>query len=167
MALRFLGTKQDSLGINAARYALWVFSGAGMLLSPFLDGDLPGLRAVACFYPMLDLTHVEQAAEAYSEEELIALSPLSHIELMPRELPLFIARGGLDKPGLNRAIDSFTREALYHNLTVQIHNLPYEGHGFDMFGESRAARSAVRYGLAFLTQNLKAEGRSGEEAQEA
>jgi acetyl esterase/lipase len=153
-ALKVIGASQESYGVNAARYALWAFSGAGMLLSPFLDGDIPGLRAVACFYPMLDLTHVEQAMAAYSDEELIALSPLSHVELIPRDLPLLVARGGLDKPGLNRAIDSFVMEALSRNRRLEVFNLPFDGHSFDMFGESEAARSAVTDGLAFLKRHL-------------
>ena len=68
-------------------------------------------------------------------------------------LPLFLARAGLDRPGLNRALDTFVKQALYHNLDLEVRNLPQAGHGFDMFEDSPAGASGSpkRTGLHSLS----------------
>ena len=155
-ARQFLAQQGSTFGLDGQRFALWAFSGAGMLISPFLRGDVPGLQAILAFYPMLDLTHVPKALEAYSEEQLITLSPLSHIETMPRLLPVYLARAGLDRPGLNRALDTFVKQALYHNTSLELRNLPESGHGFDMLESSAEAAAAVQRGLDFVKEHLPA-----------
>jgi acetyl esterase/lipase len=154
-AIRFLAANGANLGINSANFAVWAFSGAGMLLSPLLDGGTAGLRCVVAFYPMLDLTHVRQASEVYDEQQLIALSPLAHMETMPGTLPLFLARAGLDLPGLNRALDTFVKQALYHNMDLEVRNLPRAGHGFDLLEETPAARETIAHGIEFVRSNLQ------------
>ncbi|MEJ2752398.1 MAG: alpha/beta hydrolase [Chloroflexota bacterium] len=154
-AVRFLLQERAQYDLDGDRLAIWAFSGAGMLLSPYLSGELPGLRAVAAFYPMLDLTHIEQATAAHSEQQLIALSPLSQIETIPPSLPILLARAGLDRPGLNRALDTFVKQALYHNLNLEVHNLPQAGHGFDFFeADSTAVRETIKRGIDFLVGQL-------------
>jgi len=155
-AVRFLIDESVQFGLDSDRLAVWAFSGAGMLLSPYLSGELPGLRALAAFYPMLDLTHIEQATAAHSEQQLIALSPLSHIETLAPALPILLARAGLDRPGLNRALDTFVKQALYHNLNLEVHNLPQAGHGFDFVEQNNTAvRETIKRGMDFVSSHFR------------
>jgi acetyl esterase/lipase len=146
-ALNFLAENDAELGLDVEKTA---FSGAGMLLGALLDGAIVRPRSVVAFYPMLDLTHIPQATGVYSEEQLIALSPLSLIDRVDSRLPLFVARAGLDRAGLNRALDTFVKQALYHNLDLELRNLPRSGHNFDMFEESTAVQETIRRGIDFV-----------------
>jgi hypothetical protein len=84
----------------------------------------------------------------------MALSPLSQLDRMPQDLPLFFTRAGLDRPGLNRALDTFVKQALYHNLDLEIRNLPRAAHGFDMFEQSAAVQDTIARGFDFIQKNL-------------
>jgi acetyl esterase/lipase len=149
-AAGFLREHGQAYGLDGDRLALWAFSGAGMLLSPFLRGEAGDLRSLVAFYPMVDLTHVPQALDVFSEEQLIALSPIAYVEAISPALPLLLVRAGLDRPGLNRGLDTFVKQALYHNLDLELRNLPAAGHGFDMLESGAAGRAAVRRALDFL-----------------
>jgi len=151
----FLADRGADFGLNRHNIALWAFSGAGMLLSALLREEMNTLSCLVAFYPMLDLTHIPQAADAYSDEELIALSPLSHIETIPASLPMYLARAGRDRPGLNRALDTFVKQALYHNLDLEVRNLAHSGHGFDMFEELAVVQQTVQHGLDFILFHLE------------
>ncbi len=154
-AIAFLEAEGEGYGLDLERAAVWAFSGAGMLLRPLLEvGPLPGLRAVVAFYPLLDVTHVETALEVFSEEELIAFSPLSVVESMRPQVGLFVARAGRDGPGLNRAVDSFVQRVLFSNRPLELHNVPGAGHGFDMFDDSVGTRATVGHGFRFVAARL-------------
>ncbi len=154
-AVQFLSERGAEYGIDGGRVAVWLFSGAGMLLNPFLELEIAALTA---FYPLLDLTHVPQAAEVFTDDELIALSPLSNIDRMKGALPIYVVRAGRDRPGLNRALDTFVKQAFYHNLSLEVRNLPAAGHGFDMLEESAAGEGAIRRGVEFMKENLRGLG---------
>jgi acetyl esterase/lipase len=154
-AVDFLARNGAEFGLDGRRLAVWAFSGAAMLLSPLLAAESARLRGLIAFYPMLDLTHIPQAAGLYSEAELIALSPLSQIEEIPPALPIFLVRAGLDRAGLNRALDTFVKQALYHNLNLEVRNLPQAGHSFDMFETSPAVQAAIESGLNFAQTHLR------------
>ncbi len=156
-AVQFLSERGAAFSVNAQRFGVWAFSGAGMLLSAFLKGDMAAFGCLVAFYPMLDLTHVQQAQDIYNEEQLIALSPLSLMETMPAGLPMFFARAGLDRPGLNRALDTFVKQALYHNLDLELRNLPQAGHGFDMLEQSAAGADTIQRAVDFLVTQLNSE----------
>ena len=153
-AVTFLAEQAEKFDLNRDKLALWAFSGAGMLLRPFLSGEYTALRGLVAFYPLLDLTHIPQAADVYSDDELIALSPLSVVDRVETALPLYVVRAGRDRPGLNRALDTFIKQALYHNLNLETRNLPQAGHGFDMLEDSAAGRMAIARGFEFAAANL-------------
>lgn len=155
-ALNFLAERGSAYGLNGEKLAVWAFSGAGMLLTDLLQDGVYAPDCVIAFYPMLDLTHIPQAVEVYGEEQLMALSPLSQIDRMPQGLPMFIARAGLDRPGLNRALDTFVKQALYHNLDLELHNLPRAAHSFDMFDPSDAVQDTIARGFEFVKNELSA-----------
>ena len=155
-AQHFLVDRGAGFGLNGQNIAVWAFSGAGMLLSALLREEMNTPSCLVAFYPMLDLTHIPQAADVYSDEELIALSPLSHIETIPASLPMYLARAGRDRPGLNRALDTFVKQALYHNLDLEMRNLPQATHGFDMLEETAAAQETIQHGIDFVKYQLSA-----------
>ena len=127
-----------------------------MLLSVLLRDSTKAPDCLVAFYPLLDLTHIPQAADVFSDDELMALSPLAQIDSMPKLLPLFFARAGLDRPGLNRALDTFVKQALYHNLDLELRNLPRATHGFDMFDDSAEVQETIKRGFEFVKKELSA-----------
>jgi acetyl esterase/lipase len=154
-AVQHLEAASETHNLDLDRIALWAFSGAGMLLRPFLEeGAAPGLRALVAFYPICDLTHLEDARAVFNQDELIALSPLGVIETMRPHLSLFIARAGRDRPGLNRSIDSFVQQSLYYNRPLELHNIPGAEHGFDMFNDIPGTRATVAHAFRFITTRL-------------
>lgn len=156
-ALNFLAGRGSEYGLNDKKLAVWAFSGAGMLLAELLQDGIYAPDCVIAFYPMLDLTHIPQAVEVYGEEQLMALSPLSQIDRMPQGLPMFFARAGLDRPGLNRALDTFVKQALYHNLDLELRNLPRAAHSFDMFDGSDEVQDTIARGFEFVKFKLTAD----------
>jgi len=157
-ALSFLRAEAGVQALDMNRVVLWVFSGAGMLLRPFLEEEnAHPLRGLVAFYPMLDLTHVTQARAAFADETLIQFSPLAALETMPSDLPLFIARAGLDRAGLNRAVDTLVQQALYHNLPLELHNVPDGEHGFDFLNDTSRVRATIAHALRFTRTHLVAE----------
>jgi len=157
-ALLFLANKGETYHLDQEKRATWLFSGAGMLLNALLADDVPALDCLVAFYPLLDLIHIPQAADIYSDDELMALSPLSQIDRMPSQLPMLFARAGLDRPGLNRALDTFVKQALYHNLDLELHNLPQAAHGFDMFDDSAAVQDIIERGIEFVKKWISLSG---------
>jgi len=157
-ALRFLADKGEIYHLDKTKRAAWLFSGAGMLLNALLADDVQALDCLIAFYPLLDLMHIPQAAEIYRDDELMALSPLSQIDRIPPQLPMLFARAGLDRPGLNRALDTFVKQALYHNLDLELHNLPQAAHGFDMFNRSAAVQEIIERGFEFVKKEVRGSG---------
>ena len=156
-AQQFLEQQGARFGVNGDKLAVWAVSGAGMLLSALLRQEMNTPACLVALYPMLDLTHIPQAADVYSDDQLMALSPLSHIETIPNTLPMFLARAGLDLPGLNRALDTFVKQALYHNLDLELRNLPQAAHGCDMFDDAPAVQESIKRGLDFALYQLAAD----------
>ena len=62
----------------------------------------------------------------------------------------------LKDEGLNRALDTFVKQALYHNLDLEMRNLPQATHGFDIFEETAAAQETIQRGIDFVKYQLSA-----------
>ena len=151
-AIKFLAQNGEAYHLAGRKLAVWLFSGAGMLMNVLLSSDIKTPDCLVAFYPLLDLTHIPQAAEVFDDNQLMALSPLSQLDRMPPAMPMFFARAGLDRPGLNRALDTFVKQALYHNLDLELRNLPHAQHGFDMFNQSAEVQGAIARGFEFVKE---------------
>ena len=70
------------------------------------------------------------------------------------DLPIFIARAGLDLGWMNNSIDAWSAKALAQNAPVTVANLPNGRHAFDAFDDNDASRAVVRQTLAFMKESL-------------
>ncbi|HEY6572481.1 MAG TPA: hypothetical protein VI198_04110, partial [Candidatus Eisenbacteria bacterium] len=73
------------------------------------------------------------------------------------DLPVFVARAGLDFQGTNAGMDGFVARSLARNAPVTVVNLPNGRHGFDVTDPEEASRDVIRSTMAFLRANLSPE----------
>lgn len=130
------------LGIDPARLCLWVFSGGGVLLSPFLRETPDAVRCLAAYYAPLDASLPE-----FSPAQQLAGNT-------GRVPPMLIARAGLDMPPLNATIDAFVVEALKKNARIDVLNHPHGQHAFDCRDDHARTRDILRRTLEFIALNI-------------
>jgi dienelactone hydrolase len=122
------------LNVDAARIALWYFSGAGPLLIAVLRDRPSYVRCVLAFYALLDKQHVRAKGGG---------------------LPMFVARAGLDQPLINQSIDAFVQEALASNAPLELMNHPAGRHGFDILDDDERSREIIARAVAFAQAHVR------------
>ncbi|HET9253119.1 MAG TPA: hypothetical protein VFP58_13480 [Candidatus Eisenbacteria bacterium] len=73
------------------------------------------------------------------------------------DLPVLVARAGLDTPFTNSSLSQYIQRAMARNANLTVLNLPNMRHAFDLVDSTEASRQAVRTTLEFLRRNLTAE----------
>lgn len=68
--------------------------------------------------------------------------------------PIFVARAGLDRPGLLQTLDHFTDAAMAVGLDVELHNHAAGGHGFDVMDPSRRSREIITRSVESMKSRL-------------
>jgi dienelactone hydrolase len=147
-----LGSNADTYGIDVERICVAAYSAGGRLLAPFLREAVPGVKCVASIYGAL-AGNVDGAPEAEREVQR-AFSPLHQIGRSGQKPPVFIARAGLDNPGLNQSIDAFYGQALAQGFEIEMHNHASGQHGFDILDDNDRSRDVIRALVRFLQNNL-------------
>lgn len=145
----------ETWNVDPERIGLWAFSGGGPLLSWALPEHPAYLRAVAAFYPLLDLrAWVPPGAGDDLREAAEAMSPSAQLRIAEKILPVFIARAGLDSELINGTIDRFVHEALAANAPLTLMNHPAGEHTFDVLNDDARSHEIVREALAFFRAHL-------------
>jgi len=70
------------------------------------------------------------------------------------DLPVLVARAGLDTPFTNSSLSQYVQRAMARNANLTVLNLPNMRHAFDLVDSTEASRQAVRTTLEFLRSNL-------------
>jgi acetyl esterase/lipase len=153
--LKTVRSQARALHADPERIALVAFSGGGPLLSRPLREAIPGVRALAGFYPYLDLRPSQWHQKFIQDDALIAFSPAAQLRApVAHRLPFFLARAGKDQvPDLLPGIDAFVAEALAAGTPLTLFNLPEALHGFDREQDPRT-REVLEGFLAFLRTHL-------------
>lgn len=160
--LAYIREHASELHVDKERVALWSFSAGGLMLAPFLREPPGYIRAIACFYCVSDITQDSWAGVAGATAEQVDraaanFSSANQIHASEgRVPPIFVARAGLDSPGLNQTIDRLVKEALSKNLSVELWNHPTGRHGFDVLDDNARSREIIRRAVEFLRTNLDA-----------
>ena len=157
--LLYLQQNAASLGIDENRIGVWACSGHGPnALSVLMDHGRDGLGCAVLAYPYtLDLDGSISIAEAAKQFRFVTPAAGKSVNGLPPDLPLFVARAGLDQmPGLNDALDRFLGAALAANLPVTLMNHATGPHAFDVFDDTKPSRDIVKRILAFLQLHLSA-----------
>jgi len=135
---RYVREHSEELNVDRDRVCLWVFSGGGPIISPFLRETPDGLRCVVAYYAALDAAVAE-------------FSPAVQVSENAGRLPaLLIARAGLDNPQLNEAMDLFVQNALKKNACVDVLNHANGQHGFDCRDDDARTRDILRRTIEFI-----------------
>ena len=128
----------EELNVDRDRMCLWVFSGGGPIISPFLRETPDGVRCVVAYYAALHAAVPE-------------FSPAVQISENAGRLPAFlIARAGLDDPRLNEAMDLFIQNALKKNVCMDVLNHATGQHGFDCRDDNARTRDILRRTVEFI-----------------
>ena len=157
--LHYLQQHAASLGIDEHRIGVWACSGHGPnALSVLMEHGRDGLVCAVLAYPYtLDLDGSIAIADAAAQFRFVTPAAGKSVNDLPPDLPLFVARAGLDRmPGLNGALDRFVAAALGANLPVTVMNHATGPHAFDLFDDTSTSRDIVKHVLAFLRFHLVA-----------
>lgn len=85
---------------------------------------------------MLDMRHaVPPDLDAATVSLINAASPAAYVRQCAGDLPMFVARAGLDVAMINQGIDLFIQEALAGNASLDLANHSTGRHGFDCFDD--------------------------------
>jgi hypothetical protein len=114
------------------------------------------VRCAVVYYGSMDLQPARTLIPAsVPDDELRAFSPIAYLAAEPdRVPPLYIARAGLDHPGLDSALDRFVQEALARNLAIILVNHPQGQHAFDIVDDGPRSREIIRVTLEFMRTHL-------------
>lgn len=145
----------DALGIDADRLAVWVFSGGGPLLSPFLKDAPPYVRAIVSYYAIQDLEGLPpEALPGLDADTRRRFSPLAQLAASTSTPPILVARAGRDDAVFNDTIDRFVQEALRRNVALEVMNHPSGRHAFDILDDDPRSREVIGRTIEFLKTRL-------------
>jgi acetyl esterase/lipase len=155
-AIRCVCAKAELFNLDPDRMCLWAFSGGGPQLSLALQDGQKFVRCIVAYYAILDLRETKEASATLSEETLRKSSLVSNLSRLAADnVPVFIARAGLDRPELNKTIDFFIREALVSNVPLDFANHPQGHHAFDVLDDNPRSRWIIAKTIEFLKVNLQ------------
>ena len=131
--LEYVRANAAKLNINEDRILIWACSANGRAGIKIAMEDRPYIRAAVFYYAV------------------------SETPPLLRDLPLFIARAGLDSSSLNQGLDNFAQTAVAQGLPVSFVNYPEGRHAFDLVDNTDESREIIKHTLDFikfqLTQN--------------
>lgn len=157
VALAYVRTNAEQLGLDAQRIAVFAASGNGPVGLSLLmrERGLAG-AALFCGYTM-DVAGSTAVADAAGQYGFADACHGKSADDLPVDVPLLVVRAGRDKaPGLNDAMDAVVARGLARNLPLTLINHASAEHGFECDEDSEITREIVRQVLAFLAFNLKA-----------
>ncbi|MBA2557721.1 MAG: hypothetical protein H0V12_10340 [Chloroflexi bacterium] len=144
-----------ALGIDPRRVAVWSGS-AGVPFGFVAALDHPSVRCHVAFYGPMDLrTDDSRTAPGVSADVLAEHSPITHLERRRGQIqPLFIAKAGLDRPGINASIDAFVSRAGELGGPVTLETHPDGRHAFDILDDDDRSREIIERTIQFMRAYL-------------
>jgi tetratricopeptide (TPR) repeat protein len=128
--LDYVRANAAKLNINENKIVIWACSANGPVGTKIAFEERPYLSAAVFYYAVIDLP------------------PLL------RDLPLFIARAGLDNPNLNQGLDVFAQSAIAQGLQISFVNYAEGQHAFDLFDDTDQSREIISQTIAFMKFHL-------------
>lgn len=127
--------------VDEDRVAVWVFSGGGPLLSPWLAQPPSWLRCLAATYPVLD---------ARPDRVLpVGFRPIDALAAGPR-LPFVLTRVGRESAWIADGVARFLTAAEPGRLQVEVVDVPNGHHGFDLTDPGPESVAAVERSLELV-----------------
>jgi len=135
VAAAIAAARQDDR-VDAARVAVWHFSGSGPMTAQWLAAPPPYLRCLAMSYPVLGDRPDRLLPEGYRPIEVIA----AHAP----DIPLVLTRVGREAAPVAAGVDEFIAAAHRSGARLEVIDVPDGVHGYDMFEPTRPSQEAVR-----------------------
>lgn len=138
--------------VDPDRLVLWGFSGAGMLLGPWLADPPVFLRGIAASYPACrPLQPVQNPPVTMAEAVATAA-----------DLPLLLTRVGLERAEVAETVSEFVAAATASHARLDVIDVPQGVHGFDNQEDTKEARAAIRKAMTWVSGRLRdQDGRLG------
>jgi dienelactone hydrolase len=127
--LKYVREHASELKIDASRIAIWACS-ANTRNGTALLAKMPSLRAAVFYYGIMT-------------------TPPSQ-----RDVPVLVARAGLDVLAINESIDQWTGQAVQLDAPVTLIAYPQGRHGFELIDDTNESRAIVTQTLDFLQFHL-------------
>jgi acetyl esterase/lipase len=130
--------------VDPGRVVLWGFSGAGLLLGPWLRDPADWLRAVALSYPCLrPLEPVDNPPLAAAEAVAAA-----------GDLPILLTQVGLERDAIVPTVTEFVAAAEAAGARLDVVDVPHGHHGFDQVDPGEESQHAVRAAMTWVSARL-------------
>src|SRR6266849_4787748 len=165
--INYVRNHAEALHIDEDSICVWVGSAGGPFGLRAAMREASGfVQCIVSYYGFTDLkahydTFMEptdkpqQSSPILSNEDLEEFSATHHLKARAKEIaPIFIARAGLDYLALNQSVDQFVREALAHNISIDLMNHPEGLHAFDILNDDARSREIIRATLEFIKAHL-------------
>jgi dienelactone hydrolase len=132
--VRHLRENAASLGVDENRICIWSCSAnVGVGLPFVLDPSRTYIRCAVFYYGAMNQKATRD------------------------DVPMLVARAGLDGPQLNRGIDEFVKDAIAREVPLTLVNYAEGQHAFDIFDDTATSREYVRQTLDFMKFHLTKE----------
>ena len=156
--VKYVRAHNAELNVDPDRIAVWVFSGGGWMMAPFLRERPTYVRALVAFYAVLDVP-ADSSMPDTVKQQMVRFSSAANAPFRVGgccAAPVFIARAGLDGEALNAGIDRFVAEAKKEGnyIDVELMEHPQGRHGFDILDDNERSREIIRAAVAFLKKNM-------------
>ena len=153
--LEFIRKNAAEFTMDSERICLWAFSAGGPYLSLPLRQRMPFIRCLVSSYAVLDLQSLKGAADTSTPDTMLTeFSPAAQIGRSRGAPPALIVRAGLDNAMINRAAESFVKEALEAHCEVELLNHAQGRHGFDILDDTSRTREIISRCLQFALNHL-------------
>jgi acetyl esterase/lipase len=132
--------------IDPGRLAVWVASAGGFLGAQVALSNRPAVRCLVVYYGLMSPPPAPGVdLERFSAPASIGKDGTS----------IFVARAGLDRPGLNETLDRFTDTALKAGLDLELHNHAEGRHAFDLLDPGPRSSEIIVRSVEFLKSRLR------------
>ncbi|MPY59539.1 alpha/beta hydrolase [Streptomyces spongiae] len=145
--------------IDPERIALWFFSGAGLLLAPWLAEPPSWLRCAALTYPVLGPLPGWGAvdprflpADAVSTEVSTEVSTVANTA---GRLPIVLTRVGLENAEIAATVEDFLAAAKECEADIEVIDVPDAHHGFETIDHTDRTRAAVEHAMRSVLERLR------------
>jgi len=154
-AIDYVRTHASELHVDPERIGIWVFSFAGPHVSWVLRERPSCVRCLLAFYAVLDMRHMLPPDPDAATVSLVnEASAAAYVRQHAGDLPMFVARAGLDAAMINQGVDLFIQEALAGNASLDFVNHTQGRHGFDSIDDDDRSREIISSAVAFAKRHL-------------